>query len=189
MAHFAKIEKRTGTVVDVVAVADSDTSTAAGVEKEYIGIDFLKKVFPDTAALYDWRQTSYNAYKGKHRIQESDGTLKWDQKPCLRKNYASIGGKYDYMRDAFIAPPINPNNQILNEDTCHWDTITQANQKTTNEGGPLDYTDTSDYSDNSKMTPATWEWTNETRTYVSKTAQVVKPAVYQYNSSTNTWEA
>ena len=86
MAHFAKIEKRTGTVVDVVAVADSDTSTAAGVEKEYIGIDFLKKVFPDTAALYDWRQTSYNAYKGKHRIQESDGTLKWDQKACLRKN-------------------------------------------------------------------------------------------------------
>ena len=88
-----------------------------------------------------------------------------------------------------IAPPINPNNQILNEDTCHWDTITQANQNTTNEGGPLDYTDTSDYTDNSKMTPATWEWTNETKTYVSKTAQVVKPAVYQYNSSSKTWEA
>ena len=45
MAHFAKIEKRTGTVVDVVAVADSDTQTAAGVEKEYIGIDFLKNLY------------------------------------------------------------------------------------------------------------------------------------------------
>tara|TARA_B100001250_G_scaffold366152_1_gene347341 strand:+ start:6283 stop:6852 length:570 start_codon:yes stop_codon:yes gene_type:complete len=189
MAHFAKIEKRTGTVVDVIKVADSDTSTAAGVEKEYIGIAFLNKIFPDAGGLYDWRQTSYNAYKGKHRIENDDKTLTWDQKACFRKNYASVGGKYDYMRDAFIPPPINPNNQILNTETCQWDSHVQGNQTATNEGGPLDFTDSTNYTDNANLVPATWEWTNAQRTYVSKSPKVVKDAVYKYNSVSKEWEA
>lgn len=48
----------------------------------------------------DWVQTSYN-----HNI---------------RKNYATIGGRYDRLRDAFI--PVKPfASWIFNEDTCRWD--------------------------------------------------------------------
>jgi hypothetical protein len=37
----------------------------------------------------------------------------------LRKNFASIGYKYDSGRDAFIAP--EPKNNIgFNEETCSW---------------------------------------------------------------------
>jgi hypothetical protein len=36
-----------------------------------------------------------------------------------RKNYASIGFKYDLLKDAFIAP--EPNGHIgFDEDTCRW---------------------------------------------------------------------
>lgn len=38
----------------------------------------------------------------------------------IRKNYASIGYKYDEVRDAFI--PVKPfPSWILNEDTCRWE--------------------------------------------------------------------
>lgn len=38
----------------------------------------------------------------------------------IRKNYASIGYKYDSIRDAFI-PPKPFNSWILNEETCKWE--------------------------------------------------------------------
>jgi hypothetical protein len=38
----------------------------------------------------------------------------------IRKNYASIGGKYDRVLDAFI-PPKPFNSWILNEQTCLWE--------------------------------------------------------------------
>jgi len=48
----------------------------------------------------NWVQTSYNSN--------------------IRKNYASIGGRYDRLRDAFI--PKKPfASWIFNEETCRWD--------------------------------------------------------------------
>ena len=38
----------------------------------------------------------------------------------IRKNYASIGFRYDAVRDAFI-PPKCHEAATLNEDTCLWD--------------------------------------------------------------------
>ncbi len=46
-----------------------------------------------------WVQTSYNGN--------------------FRKNYASVGGTYDKVRDAFIAPKPYP-SWVLVEDTCQW---------------------------------------------------------------------
>ena len=46
-----------------------------------------------------WVQTSYNGN--------------------FRKNYASVGGTYDKVRDAFIAPKPYP-SWVLVEDTCRW---------------------------------------------------------------------
>jgi hypothetical protein len=56
------------------------------------------------------KRTSYNTYSGVH----NNGGL------AFRKNYASIGYKYDQTRDAFI-PPQPYESWILNEFTCQWD--------------------------------------------------------------------
>jgi hypothetical protein len=37
----------------------------------------------------------------------------------IRKNFAGIGYKYDFERDAFIPPKLF-NSWILNEETCQW---------------------------------------------------------------------
>lgn len=90
MAHFAEVIG--DTVVNVI-VAD----------QEYI--DSLPKQTDKK-----WIQTSYNTYGGKHKL---DGTP-------LRKNFASIGYKYDETRDAFI-PPQPYASWTLNEETCLWE--------------------------------------------------------------------
>ena len=46
--------------------------------------------------------------------------IEYHQKGGFRKNPASIGGKYDLLRNAFLYPkPYN--SWILNEDTCKWE--------------------------------------------------------------------
>lgn len=57
-----------------------------------------------------WIQTSYNTKGGVHLL---GGTP-------LRKNYASVGFRYDEQRDAFI-PPKPFDSWILNEDSCTWE--------------------------------------------------------------------
>jgi hypothetical protein len=93
MAHFAKIEN--GIVTQVIVVANADTASADGVEKEYIGAAFCERLFGG-----EWKQTSYNGN--------------------IRKNYAGIGYTYDIQRDAFI-PPQPYSSWTLNEETCKWD--------------------------------------------------------------------
>ena len=66
MAHFAKID-RVGTVVDVVVVDDAVLKDEDGNEVEQKGIDFLTELFGG-APQWDWKQTSYNACKGEHRM-------------------------------------------------------------------------------------------------------------------------
>lgn len=93
MAHFAEIDSN-NIVLRVVVVDNKNTSSADGVEKEYIGASYLESLLGGT-----WVQTSYN------------GTI--------RKNYAGIGYTFDKTRDAFI--PVKPfNSWVLNEDTCQW---------------------------------------------------------------------
>jgi hypothetical protein len=92
MAHFAKIEN--GIVTQVVVIANSDTASADGTEKEYIGAAFCERLFGG-----DWKQTSYNG--------------------CIRKNYAGVGFTYDLQRNAFIAPQPYPSWTLV-EDTCQW---------------------------------------------------------------------
>jgi hypothetical protein len=100
MAHFAKIG--TGSIVERVEVVHNDIATT-----EQAGADFLNSIYrtDDT-----WLQTSYNTFAGEHKL---GGTP-------FRKNYATVGGRYDQSKDAFI--PIKPfESWILNEDTCQWE--------------------------------------------------------------------
>jgi hypothetical protein len=92
MAHFAKIEN--GIVTQVVVIANADTASADGPEKEYIGAAFCERLFGG-----DWKQTSYNGR--------------------TRKNYAGVGYTYDESRNAFIAPKPYPSWTLV-EDTCQW---------------------------------------------------------------------
>lgn len=94
MAHFAEIDSN-NVVLRVIVVANSDTSSADGTEKEYIGQAFCERLLGG-----NWKQTSYNGN--------------------FRKNYAGIGYTYDAQRDAFIPPQPYPSWQ-LNENTCLWD--------------------------------------------------------------------
>jgi len=92
MAHFAKVEN--GIVTQVVVIANADTASADGTEKEYIGAAFCERLFGG-----DWKQTSYNGR--------------------TRKNYAGVGYTYDESRNAFIAPKPYPSWTLV-EDTCQW---------------------------------------------------------------------
>jgi hypothetical protein len=93
MAHFAKVENG---IVTQVIVADQE--------------------FIDSGAVgTGWIQTSYNTHGGVH--YGPDG--KPDGGVALRKNYASVDGIYDAVRDAFYLPQPYP-SWILDEETCYW---------------------------------------------------------------------
>jgi len=96
MAHFAKLGK--GNIVEQVVVLNNNVITDAnGQEQEQLGVDFLNNMYGTNDV---WKQASYNG--------------------SFRKNFASIGFKYDQGRDAFIEPkPFNSWN--LNETTCRWE--------------------------------------------------------------------
>jgi hypothetical protein len=78
MAHFAELDKA-NTVLRVLVIADSDCIDENGIEVESIGADYCNSLFGG-----HWVQTSYN-----NRI---------------RKQFASIGDRYDSTVDVFIRP-------------------------------------------------------------------------------------
>ena len=98
MAHFAEIDSN-NTVLRVIVVNNNDC-LFDGVETESVGVEFCRSHFGGT-----WVQTSYNGN--------------------IRKNYAGIGFTYDNQRDAFI-PPKPFESWVLNEQTCVWNSPTQA---------------------------------------------------------------
>lgn len=96
MAHFAKIDSQTNTVLEVNVVNNDDIQNLPFPESESVGITFL---IPWNTPNTYWKQTSYNGN--------------------FRKNYASFGYTYDESRDAFISPkPYN--SWLLDETTCKW---------------------------------------------------------------------
>ena len=100
MAHYAKLG--IGNKVLTVEVVHNDTATS-----EQIGVDFLNNFYKTNDI---WKQTSYNMFGGVHKL---GGTP-------FRKNFASIGFKYDEARDAFIEPKPHT-SWTLNETSCLWD--------------------------------------------------------------------
>ena len=90
MAHFAKVNNG---IVERVIVAEQE---------------FIDNLVDDSPGEYI--QTSYNTYAGEHRL---GGTP-------LRKNYASVGGNYDSVNDAFYQKqPFD--SWTLNNTTFIWE--------------------------------------------------------------------
>jgi hypothetical protein len=97
MSHFAQIDD--DNYVIQVVVCDNAMPNE--------GLDMLLEVFGGR-----WVQTSYNTIGGVHIL---GGTP-------LRMNYASVGGLYDELRDAFIPPkPSGMSSWILNNETLLWE--------------------------------------------------------------------
>lgn len=94
MAHFAEINND-NYVVRVIVVDDENCLDENGNESEQYGAAFCSQLLGGT-----WKQCSYNAN--------------------FRKNFPSIGFKYDQTLDAFIAPQPYP-SWTLNEETCVWE--------------------------------------------------------------------
>ena len=105
MAHFAKLDND-NKVLKVHVLGNTVITDSEGIEHENLGVAYLTKIHKHS----NWKQTSYNTYKGVHRL---GGTP-------FRKNYAGIGYTYDETRDAFIEPQPYP-SWTLNEDTCCWE--------------------------------------------------------------------
>ena len=97
MAHYALINEE-NIVVDVIVGKDESDTTHNWEE------------FYSQETGYTVKQTSYNTIGGVHVL---------GGKP-LRKNYATIGGHYDPISDAFYAPrPFD--SWLLNGITCLWE--------------------------------------------------------------------
>ena len=105
MAHFAKLDND-NKVLKVHVLGNTVITDSEGIEHENLGIKYLTKIHK----YLKWKQTSYNTYKGVHRL---GGTP-------FRKNYAGIGYTYDETRDAFISPKPYI-SWTLNETTCCWE--------------------------------------------------------------------
>lgn len=134
MAHFAKLDD-TNTVINVIVIANDDI-LVDGVENEQKGIDFCNKLQPGV-----WIQTSYNTKGGEN----TNGGVP------LRKNYASIGYKYDPILDAFIEPQPYP-SWVLNKTTCQWE-------------APVDH----------DRDGETWSWDESTLAWVKVTQVAILP--------------
>ena len=74
MAHFAQLDDN-NVVINVIVIANEDTSDSEGNEVESVGISLCKSLLGGSDT--NWKQTSYNAN--------------------MRGNYAGIG--YTYMQD------------------------------------------------------------------------------------------
>jgi hypothetical protein len=120
MAHYAKLDEN-NVVTHVVVVRNEDCLDNSGKESEQVGIKFLKTHLD---ANGKWVKTSYGSIGNVHYNHSSEGNSP-SGKPAFRKNYATIGGTYDNIRDAFIPPkppddPNNPDRYIIDETTCLW---------------------------------------------------------------------
>jgi hypothetical protein len=113
MASFAELDSN-NIVLDLQKVNDEALGNLPFPESEPVGIEFLQALHgPDKI----YKQYSINTVGGVHL---DPVTRQPDGKPGFRKNEATIGGKYDADRDAFVKRQPYP-SWSFNETTCLWE--------------------------------------------------------------------
>ena len=111
MAHFAKLGVD-NIVLEVVYMDTIKTMTSGGIEKEEIGVAYLKEHHGHET----WKKCSFNTFGNVHN---EGGTP-------FRANYPGIGDYYNSTNDIFHAPrPTDMNGQsctswTLNTTTGLW---------------------------------------------------------------------
>jgi len=154
MAHYAKIGLNSK-VMSVIVVANTDCQNADGIEEEEVGRQFLENAFGWPL----WKKCSYNTQGNVHK---EGGTP-------YRKNYPSVGFKWDEDRDAFYgSQPYN--SWILDENTCLWN-------------APVAYPSITTYGDN-ELYQISWDEDNlQWVAYDRESPQ----GFFEWNTDSSTW--
>src|SRR6056300_529191 len=154
MAHFAKIGTN-GLVIEIVEIADNICLDSENNHNEELGAQYLQNMTYWPSQM--WKET------------KQDGSI--------RKNFASIGGKYDTDKDAFISKKIH-SSWVLNETTCKYEAPV-----TPPTGDNLSYTkDGTSY-----KYKIVWDETNEK--FVGERLQDDPITVWDWNPDTLSWNA
>ena len=132
MAHFAKIDSNNKVETVIVAPDQAYVDSLGG----------------------RWIQTSYNTLAGVH-YDPITGQPSADQSKALRKNYPSIGWKYDVSGDGFYDPNKPFSSWVLDSTTFFW-------------VAPVAYPTITTYSDGTKEYGIDWDETNLRWTAVDK---------------------
>ena len=140
MAHFAKLTE-TNEVLGVEVVADANTKNDSNVEDEATGVAFLTNIHGWSL----WKKCSYNTRLGKH--WQEDGTESSDQSKAFRKNYPSVGWKYDVSGDGFYNPNKPFDSWVLNSTTFVYE-------------APVTYPTITTYDSGSELYVIRWDETN-----------------------------
>ena len=140
MAHFAKLSEDND-ILGVEVVADADTTNDQNVEDEATGVAFLTNIHGWSL----WKKCSYNTRNGKH--YQANGTESADQSKALRKNFPSVGWKYDVSGDGFYNPNKPFTSWVLDSTTFQWT-------------APVTYPTVTHYADGAELYIITWDETN-----------------------------
>ena len=122
MAHFALLDQDKN-VMKVIVINNEVITDENNVEQESLGVQFCKELFnlPNS----EFKQTSYNTRAGIYYTPSNDASVPpvvdSDQSKVFRKNFASVGMKYDEASDAFVYnKPSNNPSFIFNDPTGSW---------------------------------------------------------------------
>jgi len=107
MAHFAKIGFDNEVIGIMYLPNYRNVDPITGVEDEALGIKYLTENHGHEL----WKQCSINTFQNSH----SEG------RTPLRKNYPSVGWRYDSAKDAFIPPDsLKPFESWIWDDDIYW---------------------------------------------------------------------
>ena len=98
MASFAKLNN-SNIVISVESINNEVIKDENGVEQEYLGINFLRKLYNEPNA--NWKQSSYNTRHGKYW---TDCKIDQNQTKSFRLNHAGINYTWDENLQGFLPP-------------------------------------------------------------------------------------
>ena len=137
MAHFAKVNKQTNLVVDIVVIDNKKLLNQNNEEIEQNGINFLNQLFPDQIQDFNWIQCSFWTV-GNKRLENAPQTSSNGNSNGFRGNFPVSNKGYWYPeKQKFINPSPFP-SWILDEETCLWNAPTER----PTEGGPCIWDET-----------------------------------------------
>jgi hypothetical protein len=175
MAHFALLDQDKN-VMKVIVVNNNVITDENGIEQESLGVEFCRKLFnlPNS----DFKQTSYNTRAGIYYTPGDNITAPVkdpDQSKVFRKNFASVGMKYDETLDAFVQnQPLNFPSFVFNKSGGYWEP-------------PVDFPNITEI--NSTKLDIIW-MESETRweaSFISADKNNALETTYYWNSDNSSW--
>jgi len=129
MAHFAKVNKQTNLVTDIVVVDNNKLLDENSVEVEQKGIDFLNQLFSDQTQEFKWIQCSFWTV-GNERIEGAPETSSSGSTGGFRGNFPAVNQGYWYPeKQKFINPSPFPSWTLDENDLWQPPTVEPTEQQ------------------------------------------------------------